>query len=128
MPTACRLQLLARFVQRRLHLAFFVLHFLVAGLVLVEQAAERFDALALGIVLAVQLLAGSIQRGHVGGLLFGFQRFASARQIDALAIQIIELGTFHFGCAAGLAGVARVAVPALLPVGQLCLGIALGVG
>src|SRR5690348_980755 len=127
-PATGGLQLLAGLVQRRLHLALFFLHFFVAGLVLVEQAAEGFDALALGVVLAVQLLAGGVQRGHVGGLLFGFQRFAAARQVDALAVQIIEFGAFHFGRAVGFAGVAGVAVPALLPVGELCFGAALRFG
>ncbi|WP_449422549.1 hypothetical protein [Rhodanobacter lindaniclasticus] len=122
------LQLLARLVQRRLHLALFFLHFFMVGLVLVEQAAEGFDALALGVVLAMQLFASSSQRGHVGGLLFGLQRVAAARQVDALPIQVVELGAFHLGRAVGFAGVAGVSVPALLPVGELRLGAALRFG
>src|SRR6185312_13217616 len=127
-PAAGSLQLLTRLVQCRLDLAFLFLHFLVAGLVLVKQAAECFDALALGIVLTAQLLPGGGQRGHVGGLLFGFQRFTPTCQIDRLPIQIVELGTFHLGRAVGFARIAGVAVPALLPIGQLGFGVALRFG
>ena len=42
MPAARGLQLLACLVQRRLHLALVFLHLLVAGLMLIEQAAESF--------------------------------------------------------------------------------------
>jgi hypothetical protein len=49
----------------------------VLGLVLIEQAAERFDPLMLGIVIGMKLFAGRVQSGDVSSFLFGFQRLAT---------------------------------------------------
>ncbi len=125
LATARGLQLLARFVQRGLHLALFVLHTLMRDLVLVEHAAEGLDAFALGVVFGIELFGGGVQRGDVGRLLLALQCLATARQVDALAIEVGQLGPLDLGGTRRFAGGTRVHVPARLPVGQLGLGAAL---
>ncbi len=123
-PTARGLRLLAHFGQLAL-----------AGALLFLQPSER-------VLARLDLLGQPVQRGLLGFMAqFDLlerlgqclevepsalidQRFAAAVGFQRLAIQIIDARAFHFTGTRGLAGVAVMRFPALLPVGQPRFGFA----
>ena len=100
----------------------------MGDLVLVQQAAQGFHALALGVVFGVQGFGGGIERRHVEGLPFALQRLAAAGEVDGLAVEVIQARAFDFGGTGGFRGATGMRVPARLPVGQPGLGAALLLG
>src|SRR5690348_15898861 len=68
-------------------------------------------------VLVRQALRGRGQRVEIMVLALVAQRFAAARQIERLAIEVVDVGALDFGFARGRRGLAAVRFPALLPRG-----------